>query len=300
MLKRIMSIRGAAGQVSESVQVTSFSPDAIILEVAGLPIFPKNGEVIDLTGSVMASDMGKVKLNVYLKNELGDDIQLVNNVPLALFGMLSDYQGASAFASSFDLTGNELAGAFVKGKHMCIPLGDIVLQGDDMLTISLTGSVESLDWSIKAWVADDVTLTGEMLVTYQYVKGLDSQSFTFRNALELYSYGVTDSESTVHDYFGTAPVDYAGQLAKAQCEGKYEYVAQEHKVPFAKVWADFTNWAQDIAFTTISDLHYLVVGRSFAPERAVRVTKDIRNVTAFKQAIISDDKSKAKALGFIN
>lgn len=300
MLKRIMNVRGNAGQISESVQVTSFSPDTLIFEVAGLPIFPKTAGEVDLDGSVLNSDMGKLKLNVYLKNELGDDYQLVNNVPLAMFGLLSDYQGASAMASGFDLTGTELEGAFARGKHIAIPLGDIVLQGDDILTVSLSGPVASTDWSVKAWVGDEIALAKEVLLTYQYVKGLDSQSFSFRNSHELYSYGLTDSESTVHDYFGTSPVDYAGYIAKAQCDGKYEYVAQEHKIPFAKIWSDFTNWAQDISFTTISDLHYLVVGRAFAPERAIRIAKDIRNVTAFKQAIVSDDKAKAKALGFIN
>ncbi|WP_319755836.1 hypothetical protein [uncultured Sphaerochaeta sp.] len=300
MLKRIMNFAGGAGSIAETAQLTSFSPDTLIFEVAGLPVFPVDAEgVVNPSGAIMESDLGKLKVNAYLKNELGDDIQLINNVPLAFLLMLSDYQGASAVTSTYEIEGKEVAGMFADGKHFALPLGDIVLQGDDILTISITGTVKSADWNIKVWAGDEVTLAQELLLTYQYVKGLDSQSFSFRNSHEVYSYGITDSESTIHDYFGTEPIDYAGQIAKALCDGRYEHVGSNAKVPFAKIWNDFTNWAQDISFTTISDMYYLVVGRAFAPERSVRVTKDIRNVSAFRSAIIADDKDKAKALGFV-
>jgi hypothetical protein len=299
MLKSIMRATGVAGSVSQSAQINGYSPDGLYIQCTGLPIFPLDGESIDLEGSIMDSDLGKIKLNVYLKNELGNDIQLVNNVPLAMFALMSDYNGASAYANSFDYAGTVQVGAFAQGKQIAIPLGDLVLQGDDSLTVTLTGSVASTAWGINMWAADDVCLTSEYLLSYSYVKGLDSQNFSFRNALELYSYGLTDSETTVKDYFNTSSVDYAGQIVKSLCEGRYEYTDGQHKAPYAKIWADFTLWSQDISFTTVSDLHYLCIGRAFAPERSVRTAKDIRNVQAFKASIIADDRDKAKVLGLI-
>ncbi len=301
MLKRILSINGQEGVISQSAQLTSFSPDTLYIKTQGLPVFPKDAEGnIDLTGSVMDSDLGTVKINVYLKNELGNDIQLVNNVPLAMFALMSDYNGASAYANSYDYEGAVLDGAFEKGKQIAIPLGDVILQGDDILTVSLTGKVVSADWSIKMWASDEISLNQEILLTYAYVKGLDSQSFMFRNVMELFSYGLTDSETVVTDYFGTNSIDYEGLIAKALCNGRYEYTDGQHLAPYAKLWGDVTNWSQDITFTTVSNVHYMAVGRAFAPERKVRADKDVRNFTAYKQSIIANDSVKTKVLGLKN
>lgn len=292
-----MDERGGAGVLSLSADVTEFAPDTLYMQVEGLPIFPKNEEGNpDLDASVMDSELGKVKMNMYLKNSLGKDIQIVNNVPLALFALMSDYNGASAYANSADYEGTVTAGKFAKGKQIAIPLGDIVLRDGDILTVSMQGSVTAENWAIRAWLANDVTLTKEIILTYAAVKGLDSQTFSFRNAMQVSFYGDTDSETTVTDYFGTVAVDYKGAITMALCNGQYEYTDGQHKAPYGVAWEDFTKWAQDISFTTVSGVSYLVVGRAFAPERMSRADKDIRNVTAFKDSILADNPDKAQIL----
>lgn len=213
-------------------------------------------------------------------------------------------------------------------------LGKVILTGDDKLTLSITGSLpvprifKEVDVTVgsekkKGYVivgadsddsgftgvpfvfdvfADDSLKSSEVLLTYNHVKGLDSQRFNFKNSYDLYGIGETDSTLYVHDAFGENPVTVSGELCKARCVGMQGALggyfgagistAYPDYPPFASLWHDNTGWSQDISFTTVNEMDFLVVGESFHPERAGKEEKDVRDFAGYYASIETADADK--------
>lgn len=213
---------------------------------------------------------------------------------------------------------------------IALNLGKVILTGDDKLTISITGAVpvprtfkevsinvgsetkkgydvvlaekEAEMPMVFDIFADDSLKASEVLLTYNHVKGLDSQRFNFKNSYDLYGIGETDSTLYVHDAFGENPVCVSGELCKARCVGQQGAMSTfsvgdagvdvPFYPPFASLWHDNTGWSQDISFTTVNEMDFLVVGESFHPERAGKEEKDVRDFAGYYASIETSDADK--------
>jgi len=213
---------------------------------------------------------------------------------------------------------------------IALNLGKVILTGDDKLTISITGSIpvprtfKEVSISVGSETkkgydivpaqkevevplifdifADDSLKASEVLLTYNHVKGLDSQRFNFKNCYDLYGIGETDSTLYVHDAFGENPICVSGELCKARCVGQQGAMSSfalgnvsvdaPAYPPFASLWHDTTGWSQDISFTTVNEMDFLVVGESFHPERAGKEEKDVRDFAGYYASIETSDADK--------
>lgn len=355
MIKRFIDYtQNTVGNVSITAQLSSFSPDRLLLHIQGLPVVSSqlkqeyagltpaelyakvsaeksdsslnssdfdsvfNHFAMDLTGGAIS----RLVVNASLKNEAGKDVPLISNVPLHMFLALSDYIGASDYGSNTgagvmgeDFSARDLAGtAHSDCLNIAIPLGNVVCSGDDILTVSIGGRYDGMasqvlvdntaktceidnhpNLHIVGFVEDNIK-SGEMLLSYQYVKGLDSQRFAFRNVYDVYSMGDTDAVTYVDDAFGNNPIDNLGCICKGLCDGRLGglgiYGAVFAPTSFAPMWHDCTGWAQNIGFTTVTGMEYLVVGEEFHPERSGKMDKDVRDFAGFYQSIATDDPEK--------
>lgn len=347
MLKQILTyVQDASGAVNAIANLSSFSPDSLYVGVDGYGVaspcllkadgsvatfLPSDigksreelessyGKLVVGSEPITASDLHKILVNVYLKNSSGKDIATVNNVPLSDFLLLSDYQGNSEFSRNEKqghVGGKDYDDAF--GYYVRVPLGKLILVGDDVLTVQVSGSIghhymfdadgKLVDYTgirIAVW-ADDSYKGTEKILRYDHVSGIDSQNFNFRNASSLYGIGMTTKTLYVNDYFGSVAVDVMGCIVKGRCISRQAEIKGDASgtiydmIPFSPLWTDDTGWTQNIDFTSCSDMDFLVVGEEFHPERAGREQKDLRDFAGFYSSFATDDPDKAQVFAYRN
>lgn len=258
MLSTIFNYPMTAGTVVLSKELSSQSLDRLIFKVG------VSTAAVDLNDTVL----DKLKLNVFLSNGVSDgqDDVLIKNVQLSKFFVLSDYiKGTGGLDSLLSKT-----------MYFDVLLSNIVLTGDDRLTISLTSS-ESVDCSIKMY-AEDVTKGHEKLIRYEQISSISGQTHNLNDVAEIYSFGNSQEQITISDFFGDKVID----IESGQCLARIDGAVETDKVyPFGILYKDFTQVGIDLSLSGVDNMTYLIISHATHSERLNKLDKDTRNLKAF-------------------
>ena len=240
----ILDFETGINQVQKYAKLASFEPDGLDLE-------------IDVSGTEHTfSEFNKMRLYVTLKNSLGDDINIISAVVGDLL-KLSDYAGG--FSSKLH---NDAEGKY----YAYIPLGNIMLEGEDSLEVSFsyTGH-ETVVYHVRL-DAIDIQQGNEYILGYDSVTG-NGDSRYFRDAVAVYLTSPSvgnmfkcqdqmKGSNTVLDHVAVALANELGQL--------------EQREDFGIVWQDGSGLSQNLSITIPSGANVLVVKRYFPVERIER------------------------------
>jgi len=264
-MRKILGFTGTTFE--QTGTLTSYSPDGILLYLNGLET---------------DADLAKIRLNAVFKNEMGKDETIFNNVPLLMLKKLSDFKGGDA------------SPATEQQSAMYISIGNYILAGDDQMivTISASGLSASLTGEIVA--CDDLRYS-EMMICYDYVKGIDSQAFNFRGVKEILMSSADETtirhKMTVTGFYGTEQEDGLYILAKGSALGRVEKWNG-----FGPLWSDATGLTQDVEFGTFTGQEYLIVREAFHSERSARYQKQVNDSDRLLQHYASADVERYKVL----
>ena len=233
----------ATNAFSENGKITNFSCDCLFLTLSG-------------AAAVAAADLGRIVVRVQFKNSKGNNAIVVNSVPLIILAKYSDYIGGWGENSS-DKYGSVM-----------IPVGNICLEGDDELdiTISGTGLSQAYSLAVFGW---DTYIGAEKVLMYDYVAASASQTYQQVDALAVYmalgDLSIPSDSVTiaVSDYFGRNIItenEAIGIGAALARSGDWD--------DFGCVWSDDTGLSQDMSFKAGSSSElFLIIRRFFDSSR---------------------------------
>jgi hypothetical protein len=237
----ILGFETGTAAVQKYAKLASFDPDGLDLE-------------IEVSGTGHAfSEFNKMRLYVTLKNSLGDDINIVSAVVGDLF-KLSDYAGGFSAKLHNDAEGKYYA---------YIPLGNIMLEGEDSLEVSFSYSGHATAVYTVRLDAIDIVQGDEYIIGYDSLTG-NGDSRYFRDAAAVYITSASKGDmfkcqdqmkgsNTVLDHVAIALANELGQL--------------EQREDFGLVWQDGSGLSQNINVTIPQGADVLVVKRYFPVER---------------------------------
>jgi hypothetical protein len=240
----ILGFDTGVSAVQKYSKLASFDPDGLDLEID-----------VDGTGHAF-SEFNKMRLYVTLKNSLGDDINIVSAVVGDLF-KLSDYAGGFSAKLHNDAEGKYYA---------YIPLGNIMLEGEDSLEVSFSYTGHATAVYTVRLDAIDIEQGNEYILGYDSVSG-NGDSRYFRDVAAVYltspSTGAMfkcqdqmKGSNTVLDHVAVAIANELGQL--------------EQREDFGLVWQDGSGLSQNLSITIPQGADVLVVRRYFPVERIER------------------------------
>jgi len=216
-----------------------------------------------VNGLETAVDLMKVKVSVTMKNSKGNDILPINNVPLLYFFHLSDFLGGYAWNVA-----DQLSSAYVA-------LGNYILQGDDSMTVTLSGAGLSASVTGSVYAIDD-KVGPEQCLIYEYVEGQNTLEFSERAVHAIYMKSddetTTPHSLTIRDFYGSENIDGLAVLAMGAALGK-----AETWLGFGPLWTDKTGLTQDVRFSTFTGQGFLVCREEFLKSRIGSEQKTIQD-----------------------
>ncbi len=258
MLSDIFNMTHSDSLVSLSKELSSCSIDRLVFHVS------VDTPATDINSSVLEN----LKLNVYLKNGVSDgqDDVIVKNVQLSKLFVLSDFvKGTGGMAS-----------LKTENMYFDVLLGNIILSGDDRLTISIT-SDKSVSCTIKMWY-EDATKGKEHILKYEQITSTSGQTHNLTDVAQIFTFGNSNSNITIKDYFGEKMTSIGAGQALAKIDGCIE---SELFADFGILYKDFTNAGIDVSVSGVDDISYLILSHAIHLERVKKMDKDTRNLTAY-------------------
>lgn len=231
------------------------------------------------------ADLAKMILNVSLKNSRGDNVILINNIPLDIISNFSDYKGGWS-VNSVDEVG-----------AMLIDLGNIVLEGNDEVNLTIS-------WSAGLSTAYDLDIFGldsvigkEQIVTYDYVIAQATQQYTFNNVMDVYSQIDNPSSGVsiaIDDFYGRNQLTEVQVVSLGACLGRAEDFDN-----FGVVWHDETGLTQSVGITAGSNAEKFLIRKRFFDKsriglgqtslvKAENLLKNIKETDSVKYACLKN------------
>ena len=136
-------------------KVQNFSLDSVIIYIK------------KASTAITESDLEKITVNGSLKNSKGDNVILINNIPLSLLADYSDYKGGWS-ANSVDNSG-----------AIKLDLGNIILEGNDEVNLSFSCATPGEATTLYVFGYDSF-IGPEQIITYDHVIAQATQHYTFR------------------------------------------------------------------------------------------------------------------------
>lgn len=274
----INSTLPATSSFSFNGKITNFSCDSLMFAVIA------NGSSAT---AVSNADLAKIIVRVQLKNSKGSNAIVINSVPARVLAKLSDMLGG------WGENGSDKYGAFG------VNLGNIVLDGDDELDITITGSDLSQQYAISIFGVDAV-VGAEKIYLYDYVKGSATQTYQQVDAEKVYL--CLDDDAVPSDANTIAVNDYYGRniITENEAIAIGAVIAQSGDADnFGLVWADDTGLTQDMSFKVASDSEtFLVVRRFFDVNRLGMGQQSIIDYADYLGYIQRTNASKYKCLQY--
>ncbi len=227
--------------------------------------------------------LNKLKLNIYLKNGVADgqDDTIVKNVPLYQLFTLSDWSKGTGGLGSL----------LTKTMYFDVLLGNIILTGDDRLTISVTS--DSQVTCDLMCLFEDATKGKESILKYETINSNAGLTHNLKDVAQIFSFGDSNSSITISDYFGDKITDTQSSQAIAIVDGCVE---TETFNSFGVLYKDFTKYGIDVAVTGLDNVSYLVISHAIHSERLDKVDKDTRNLESYFTDIKSKQPNKFKVI----
>ncbi len=272
--------------------------NAIRVSLPATDSFSHNGKItnfscdsIDFSLSAAAAltlvDFDKIIVRVQLKNSKGSNAIIVNSVPLGLLARYSDY------IQGWGINSEDKYGA------ISIPVGNIILEGDDELDISLSGSGLSQAMAVSVF-GYDYKVGPEMIFLYDYVDASATQVYQQVDAAAVFVAlpdGVVPSDTNsiaVNDYFGRNIVTEN----EAICLGAASAQSGDWD-NFGLVWSDDTGFTQDMSFKASSDNEdFLVLRRFFDVNRLGMGQQSVINKADYLAFVKRTNATKYKCLQY--
>ena len=273
--------------------------NAFIAEFAATNAFSMNGKLTNFScdslnfaisgaSAVTLADLAEMIVRVQLKNSKGSNAIIINSVPLSLLAKYSDsIQG-------WGVNSEDKYGA------ISIPVGNIVLEGDDELDITISGSGLSQAYTVSVFGYDYKT-GAERILLYDYVDASATQVYQQVDALAVYvsiAEGTVPSDTSsiaVNDYFGRNIITEGEAIALGTAmsqSGDWDN--------FGLVWSDDTGLSQDMSFkASTDDEEFLVIRQFFDVNRIGMGQQSVIDFADYLSFIKRTNPTKYKCLQYV-
>ena len=276
----ITATLSATSSFSFNGKITNFSCDSLAFALTANGSSP---------AVVSDADLAKIVVRVQLKNSKGSNAIVINSVPARVLAKLSDMLGGWGVNSS------DKYGAFG------VDLGNIVLDGDDELDVTITGSGLSQQYGITVFGVDAV-VGAERIMLYDYVKGSATQTYQQVDASRVYL--CLDEDAVPSDVNTIAVNDYYGRniITENEAIAIGAIVSQSGDADnFGLIWSDDTGLTQDMSFKVASDSEsFLVVRRFFDVNRLGMGQQSVIDYADYLGYIQRTNSSKYKCLQYVS
>jgi len=253
-------------------KLTNFSPNSIVLA------FTKDVAITD-------ADMAKITCSIQFKNRLGKNAVIMNNVPVSVIAKMSDYEGG------FSINSSDKKGAFK------IPIGKIVLTGQDEISVSLAFASDCPTIAFECYAIDEV-IGKETINIYEYAEGSSGQQLTFPNALVGYM-AISNPSNSVNvrtsDYFDDNLITESEIVNNGAVLGQAEDFDD-----FGCFWADKSGYSQMLGVTCGSSNEQVLVREWFYDSNRIGVAQaETKSLETYAKEIRDTDVEKYRCLTYI-
>ena len=266
----------ATSSFSFNGKLTNFSVDTLVFTLSG-------------ASAVSADDLAKVIVRVQLKNSRGSNAICVNSVPAGLLAKYSDFVGG------WGINSTDKYGAFG------VDLGNVVLEGDDELDVTVSGVGLSQAYSLSVF-GFDTKVGAEVVKLYDYVSASATQTYQQVDASAVFI--SLPSGSVASDSVSIAVNDFFGRnlITENEAVGLGAVMAQSGDCDnFGPVWIDDTGLTQNMSFVAGSDSEeYLVIRRFFDVNRIGMGQQSVINFADYLSYIKSNNSTKYRCLAYAN
>lgn len=269
----------ATGAFSVNGKLTNFSLDNLIFAVTA--------SASSSPSAVSDSDLAKMVVRVQLKNSKGANAIIINSVPLNILARYSDYI-AGWGSNDADKFGG-----------IAVPVGNIVVDGDDEIDVTISGTGLSQEYTVSVF-GYDYLVGPEKILLFDFVDASATQTYQQVDALAVYlalAEGSTPSDSNsiaVNDFYGRNIITELESMALGAAlarSGDFD--------DFGPVWADDTGLSQNMSFKASSDNEmFLVVRRFFDIQRMGLGQQSVIDFTNLLQDIQRTNPDKYKILQY--
>ena len=232
---------------------------------------------------VTRAHFDSVIVNATLRVAGGDDLNIVAGCRMSDLLKMSDYMGGLSMVQLGDAIGEEAA---------YLPLGKIVISGDDILEIQIQvpGDATMVQlWNVGAC---DFVKAYESITGYETVPGNGSE-ILFKAAHTVYlTSAYTGAQIAVTDQERSYIIDDHLAAAYANATGKFEKWED-----FAGLWSDGSGLGQDVRIKVPSGAYALVVKGFAIKNRQAKKDKEIEEkVKSIENKIKIENPQRAEAL----
>lgn len=251
-------------------KVQNFSLDSVIIYIK------------KASTAITESDLEKITVNGSLKNSKGDNVILINNIPLSLLADYSDYKGGWS-ANSVDNSG-----------AIKLDLGNIILEGNDEVNLSFSCATPGEATTLYVFGYDSF-IGPEQIITYDHVIAQATQHYTFNDVIDVFAKIASPSESAmiaVDDFYGRNQIAETEVVALGAAQGRAENFDN-----FGVVFHDETGLTQSVGITTGSANERLLVQKRFFDETRIgNAQKSYIDAAALLNHIKQNNSNKYRCL----
>lgn len=275
----VNQVLAATSAFNVNGKLTNFSLDTIVFSVTA--------SASSSPAAISDADLAKIIVRVQLKNSKGSNAIIINSVPLNILARYSDYI-AGWGTNSTDKFGG-----------IAVPVGNIVVDGDDEIDVTLSGSALTQELTVSVF-GYDYLVGPEKILLFDFVDASATQTYQQVDALAVYmalSEGAVPSSANsiaVNDFYGRNIITELESMALGASmarSGDYD--------DFGPIWCDDTGLSQNMSFKASSDSEmFLVIRRFFDIQRLGMGQQSVIDFTNLLSDIQRSNPDKYKMLQY--